>query len=88
MLRRLFAVLLVALAVSPFTAPFSTCDLAVVNPLHQGDSISSAKAAQEMGAIPFFVASSVPGEDAEELNPAAPPLVIAAGDARFLVLRL
>ena len=88
MLRQLFAVILVALAVSPFTAPFSTCDLAVVNPLHQGDSLSSAKTVEEAGAIPFLAASDVAVDDTEAFNLAAPSLAIAIGEAHSLVLRL
>jgi hypothetical protein len=53
MLRRVFAVVLIILVATPFTAPFSTYDLAAVDAPHQAsDSISTAKAAQETAATP------------------------------------
>jgi hypothetical protein len=88
MLRQLFAVVLIALTVSPFTAPFSTCDLVADNPLHQTDSISNAKLLQDTSAIAICAATDAPVAQAERVQPAAPALAIIAGEARFLVLRL
>ena len=89
MLRQLFAALLIALAVSPFTAPFSTCDLAVVNPFHQdSDVLSGAKVVQDVSVIPRFRASGILLETAEPFNlPSSVPSVLI-GEARTLVLRL
>ena len=88
MLRRFFAVILVTLVTTPFTAPFSTCDLVADNPLHQSDSLSAAKVAKDMAAIPFSASSDTRVELAASFDPAAPSLVVLIGQARSLVLRL
>ena len=87
MLSRLIAIVLITLVVSPFTAPFSTCDLAVVNSFHQ-DSISAAKAVQEVTAIPCFGACGILLEHAEVLTLTKALSSADFGTGRPLVLRL
>jgi hypothetical protein len=88
MLRQFFAVVLVALVVAPFTAPFATCDLAFENPLHQADPMSGAKVAKDTGAIPAFAISDPPTQRAEQFHPVGPSFAGPIGQARSLVLRL
>jgi hypothetical protein len=88
MLRQFFAIVLVALVLAPFTAPFATCDLAFENPLHQADALSGAKVAKDTGAIPSFAISDAPSEPAEQFHLISPSLAGATGQARSLVLRL
>ena len=66
MVRKIAAVWLLALAVSPFTAPFSTCDLPLLFSSHSPDTgvapsgrPSSAVAASETPAVAAAEASAV-----------------------------
>jgi hypothetical protein len=56
MLRCSLAILLIALAVSPFAAPFSTCELALASPFHsESGSVSADKLTETFSAIPSVV---------------------------------
>jgi hypothetical protein len=88
MVRHLLAVFLIALVVSPFTAPFSTCDLAVVNALHPDDAVSAAKTVQATSAIPSRVSNCVIVEQPEELSPRNPAVPTAGAHPLSPVLRL
>jgi hypothetical protein len=85
---RLVALILVALTLSPFTAPFSTCELVADTPIHQAGSISAAKLVHEMSAIPCGAVNHVLVEYVETFHLAAPSLALLTGESRFLVLRL
>jgi hypothetical protein len=56
-LVRICAFCLVALAVSPFTAPFSTFDQPIVSPTHD-ESVSASKTLQDTTPIAFTSSSS------------------------------
>jgi hypothetical protein len=89
MLGKLFAVILITLAVLPFTAPFATCDLAVADAIHQAsDFVSAAKVTQHVVAIPSPGSRSVSVEGAERLHIRSAVFFSNVGDARSLVLRL
>jgi hypothetical protein len=88
MLRKFFAVVLVTLAVSPFTAPFASCDLAV-NALHQSsDGFSTGKLVDESPAIPALASRGVLDQRLELVHVRAAVFFSAIGEARPLVLRL
>jgi hypothetical protein len=67
MVCRAVAVFLIVLAVSPFTAPFSTCDLAAVNSL-QSDSgwVSADKVNEHVAALAPFVSAGAILEQHEQ----------------------
>jgi hypothetical protein len=89
MLRALFAVILVTLTVSPFTAPFSTCELAVVDAFHPlADSIGAAKVAQSTTAIPSSASRGVPVRNLEILYLRPAVFYSEIGGGPPLVLRL
>ena len=89
MLYRVLALLLITLAASPFTAPFSTCDLTVVDGLHHAsESISAAKAVQEESAIPSLGAATVTVRAIETLHLRAAVFYSYVSQPKQLVLRL
>jgi hypothetical protein len=90
MLGKLFAIILITLAVSPFTAPFSTCDLTAVVTSHQSsDFMSATKLIQDIAAIPSLGSRSVPVETVEPLHLLRSAVFFSdAGEARSVVLRL
>ena len=89
MLRRVFAFVLITLVATPFTAPFSTYDLAAVDATHQAsDSISAAKAVQETAATPALASGGVDVQAIEPYHVRAAVFYSDIGDTRPLVLRL
>ncbi|HTL03180.1 MAG TPA: hypothetical protein VL243_13170 [Vicinamibacterales bacterium] len=89
MLYRFFAVLLITLAASPFTAPFSSCDLTAVNASHHAsESVCAAKAVQETTAIPSLVWSGTGIRAMEAPGLRAAVFYSHVNQPRQLVLRL
>jgi hypothetical protein len=89
MLYRFFAVLLITLAASPFTAPFSSCDLTAVDVLHHAsESVSAAKAIQEAPAIPSLGSGSLTIRAIESLHLRAAVFYSQISRPQQLVLRL
>jgi hypothetical protein len=89
MLGKVLAVVLITLAVLPFTAPFATYDLALVDAIHQAsDFVSAAKVTQHVAAIPAPRSRGVSVEGAERLHIRSAVFFSNPGEARSLVLRL
>lgn len=89
MLRALFAFVLITLTVSPFTAPFSTCELAIVDGFHPlADPIGVAKMAQSSAAVPSLALRGAPVQIVEPLYVRFAVFYSDIGEARALVLRL
>jgi hypothetical protein len=88
-IARASAVVLIVLAASPFTAPFSTCDLAAVNPVHQGsDTLSAAKISQDTTVIAFQPSSLVADSRAMVLQRFSSAATIEVQQTPSFVLRL
>ena len=89
MLRKLFAVIFIILTASPITAPFSTFDLAAMDPLEAGStSPVHAKAVEEMAAVPSLIFRAVPLQISEPSHIRPAVFFWDAGEVRQLVLRL
>jgi len=89
MVAKLFAVILIALAVSPLTAPFATCDFATVNTTHLvSDAMSAANVSQDVAPVPSIASCVVCLLRAEPFNLSAPLVSCLTGESRPLVLRL
>ena len=86
---RALAILLIVLAVSPFTAPFAVCDLAVAAPVHQdSDSMSAAKILQDTTAVAFQPAGAVRLVGSLLVQPSSVSVAADAGRGCSPVLRL
>ena len=89
MLAKVLAIVLITLAVLPFTAPFATCDLALADAIHQAsDFVSAAKMTQHVPAIPTPRSRGVSVEGAEHIHIRSAVFFSNIGEARSLVLRL
>jgi len=89
MLRRFFAILLITLVASPFTAPFSTCDLSAVDAPHQAsDFVSAAKAVQDTATAPAPAAGGVVIQAVEPFHVWVAVFYSDVSATRPLVLRL
>jgi hypothetical protein len=89
MIAKLFALILIALAVSPLTAPFATCDVAAVNTSHLiSDSMSATKVVQDVPAVPSLASCVVHLLGGEPFKLTSPVLSYVTGESRPLVLRL